>query len=83
MRIAEKWDGRLPGVGYAPGDWKQRARRAEAEAAAARLMAALGRYYAERAHTAEHDLAVITRSRSWRMTAPLRALARLFKRSRR
>jgi hypothetical protein len=83
MRIADKWDGRLPGVGYAAGDWKQRARRAEAEAAAARLMAALGRYYAERAHTAEHDLAVIPRSRSWRTTAPLRALARLFTRSRR
>ncbi len=33
MRVAEKWDGRMPGVGAAGGDWRQRARRAEAEAA--------------------------------------------------
>ena len=32
MRLAEKWDGRIPGVGKGPGDWKQRARRAEATA---------------------------------------------------
>ena len=37
MRVAEKWDGRMPGVGSAPGSWKQRARRAEAERDAARL----------------------------------------------
>ena len=29
----------MPGVGDAPGDWKQRARRAEAEADAARMLA--------------------------------------------
>src|SRR6266540_3277082 len=40
MKIAEKWDGQLPGVGEGGGDWKQRARRAEAEAAAARTLAA-------------------------------------------
>jgi hypothetical protein len=39
MKIAEKWDGRMPNVGVAGGDWKQRARRAEAEAAAARAQA--------------------------------------------
>ena len=33
MAIAEKWEGRMPGVGVEGGDWKQRARRAEAEAA--------------------------------------------------
>ena len=32
MRVAEKWDGRMPNVGVAGGDWKHRARRAEAEA---------------------------------------------------
>ena len=31
MRIAEKWDGRMPGAGEGGVDWKQRARRAEAE----------------------------------------------------
>ncbi len=36
-RVAEKWEGRIPGVGDEPGDWKERARRAEADAAAARL----------------------------------------------
>jgi Glycosyltransferase like family len=40
MKVAEKWDGRLPDVGTGPGDWKQRARRAEAEASAARTLAA-------------------------------------------
>ncbi len=34
MRIAEKWDGRMPRRRRAGGDWKHRARRAEAEAAA-------------------------------------------------
>ena len=37
MRIAEKWDGRIPGIGAQPGTWKERARRAEAERDAARL----------------------------------------------
>ncbi|MQA76420.1 MAG: hypothetical protein GEU88_19195, partial [Solirubrobacterales bacterium] len=36
MRVAEKWDGRMPNVGSVGGDWKQRARRAEAEAAVLR-----------------------------------------------
>ena len=36
MTVAEKWDGRMPNVGAAGGDWKERARRAEAEAAAVR-----------------------------------------------
>src|SRR3954462_10926823 len=31
MRVAEKWDGRMPEVGVAGGGWKDRARRAEAE----------------------------------------------------
>ena len=38
MRVAEKWDGRMPGVGPAPGTWKERARRAEAEPEAARTI---------------------------------------------
>ena len=72
MRIAEKWDGRIPGVGTAPGTWKQRARRAEAERDAARL--------AERARTLdtearirelERALGETTESISWRITAPL------------
>ena len=42
MKIAEKWDGRVPGVGAGAGDWKQRARRAEAEASAAQTQAGGG-----------------------------------------
>lgn len=36
IRIAEKWEGRLASAGR-NGDWKQRARRAEAEAGAAKI----------------------------------------------
>jgi GT2 family glycosyltransferase len=36
IRIAEKWEGRLAEAGR-DGDWKQRARRAEAEAGAAKI----------------------------------------------
>ena len=38
IKVAEKWDGQLPEVGQGPGDWKQRARRAEAELAATRMV---------------------------------------------
>jgi hypothetical protein len=75
MRVAEKWDGRLPGVGHEGGDWKQRARRAEAKAAAAKLIADLGtNHWAPRAERLERELRWIKRSRSWRMTAPWRRL---------
>jgi hypothetical protein len=75
MRAAEKWDGRIPDVGEAEDDWKQRARRAEAEAAAARLLAAskLLQAYA-RAEVREQRLKELTDSTSWRLTAPLRRL---------
>jgi hypothetical protein len=31
IRIAEKWNGRMPGIGHAAGTWRERALRAEAE----------------------------------------------------
>ena len=67
---AEKWD-----RGPADGDWKQRARRAEAEAAASRLLGAskLLQAYARAQHH-EYELAAITETASWRITAPLRRL---------
>lgn len=68
MRVAEKWDGRMGNVGSAAGDWKQRARRAEADAAAARL-----EYYSLLLKH-EAQMKEITRSLSWRITAPLRFL---------
>jgi Glycosyltransferase like family len=73
MRIAEKWDGRMPHVGEAGGDWKHRARRAEAEAAAAIGQSVAGRLKAD-AHELEleRELEVMRTSIGWRMTEPLR-----------
>jgi hypothetical protein len=72
IRAAEKWDGSAP-VDSPPEAWKQRARRAEADAAAARLLAAskllqvdaTARYHVEQVDE-------ILNSRSWRLTEPLR-----------
>jgi hypothetical protein len=78
MKVAEKWDGRMPGIGTGAGDWKRRARRAEAEAEAARaeghkftleLQARLGEV--------ERALEETRTSISWRLTAPLRLVRRL------
>jgi hypothetical protein len=73
MRVAEKWDGRMPGVGSAGGDWKQRARRAEAEAEAARA-AAVSKQLIYDAREREFDRIVteMTESIGWRITEPLR-----------
>lgn len=73
MTLAEKWEGRLPGHRDGTGDWKQRARRSEAEAAEAKAEAvsaqmqheALARQYKQ-----------IVESASWRLTRPLRRLKR-------
>jgi GT2 family glycosyltransferase len=49
IKIAEKWDGKAPLVGQEGGgnDWKARARRAEAEASAQRMIALSARLYRE------------------------------------
>ena len=73
MRVAEKWDGRMPQVGEAGGDWKHRARRAEAERGAA-----LGAGITTQLETAgaraasQRDLRAAVESKGWRLTAPLR-----------
>jgi hypothetical protein len=78
IRLTEKWDGKLPGP--KPGsDWRQRALRAEAEAAAAKGQAVGTRMLAE-AMKRQHDR--VTESASWRLTAPLRYLRRLVTRRR-
>jgi hypothetical protein len=75
MRVAEKWDGRMPKVGVATGSWKERARRAEAEAAAARAQVESKRLQSEaRANQLRRELDEITHSTSWRLTRPLREL---------
>jgi hypothetical protein len=73
MTVAEKWDGRMPNVGVAGGDWKQRARRAEAEAAAAVGQAVANRLMGDaRALELERELEIMKTSISWRLTEPLR-----------
>ncbi len=84
MRIAEKWDGRMPNVGESGGTWKERARRAEAEAAATRALAVSTQLKSDaRARQLERELGIVTESVSWRMTDPLRRLNALRKRGRR
>lgn len=84
MRVAEKWDGRMPNVGAVAGSWKQRARRAEAEAAAARAQVAAKQMQSDaRATQLERDLKETTDSVSWRITEPLRRLNALRRAARR
>jgi Glycosyltransferase like family len=75
MKLAEKWDGRMPGVGVAPGDWKLRARRAEAEATVIRAQARSWQLRID-ARTRQHErmLSDVSGSTSLRITAPLRRL---------
>jgi hypothetical protein len=80
MRVAEKWEGRMPGVTVPARDWKERARRAEAEASLARTQAVAATMQAEaRTRHARKELDVVTASRSWRITEPLRRLNALRK----
>jgi hypothetical protein len=81
IRLARKWDGRMPGVGTAGGDWEERARRAEAEAEAARAAAVSKQLqYDARELEFERILAEMTGSIGWRITEPLRRLNHLRRR---
>jgi hypothetical protein len=83
MAIAEKWDGRMPGVGTAAGTWKQRARRAEAERDVARTIDYSNAIQTEaRISELQRALAGAKGSISWRVTAPLRLLNRMLRRRR-
>jgi hypothetical protein len=80
IRFAEKWDGGMPADG-APVDWKTRARRAEAEREAARTMSYTNTLRVDaQVIPLERELAAMTRSLSWRVTAPLRRIKRLRRR---
>ncbi len=75
IKVAEKWDGRMPGVGEGPGSWEQRARRAEAERDAALLVDHSNELKLEaELRELEGILNVTTQSISWRITKPLRVI---------
>jgi hypothetical protein len=75
-RVAEKWEGRLPRIGVAPGTWRERALRAEAGRDASNLVAYWKAMELE-AQVSDIDrvLAAARGSVSWKVTAPLRRLA--------
>jgi hypothetical protein len=77
IRLMEKWDGRLPNARGASDDWKQRALRAEAEAAAAKGDAESSRLKYE---ALGRQLGKLAQSKSWRLTAPLRSVRHWFER---
>jgi hypothetical protein len=85
MRIAEKWEDQIPPPEGFDGDWKQRARWAEARRDAAMMeanAAELARVAAlegvsRRVWELEEQLESVETSASWRLTRPLRALKRL------
>jgi hypothetical protein len=75
VAVAEKWDGRMPGIGYEPGTWEERALRAEAERDLARAIAhAKAMELQARVTELERALHETLGSLSWRLTAPLRRL---------
>ena len=75
-KLAEKWQGRMPHVGDAGGDWKARTRRAEAEAAASRAQALTAALEIDaRERQQQRELRETATSVSWRVTAPARQLA--------
>src|SRR3954465_1137194 len=77
IKVAEKWDGRMPRIGDAAGTWRERALRAEAERDAARADAHTTALAIEARTAMLHRVIEETRaSISWRLTAPLRLFAR-------
>ncbi len=81
MRVAEKWDGRLSPAQTIPGDWRERARWAEARRDAALMQANAAELAREAAALdMERQLQAVQRSASWRLTKPLRWVKSLFRR---
>jgi hypothetical protein len=71
--VAEKWEGRTPGLDPWPGTWEERARRAKAERDHAFASARRHELDAEvRVRELERALAETKGSISWRITAPFR-----------
>jgi Glycosyltransferase like family len=77
IALAEKWEGELDRERLE--DWRGRARRAEAEASAYRLRMGAAQLQRDAALGMVDD---VQRSTSWRLTRPLRAIGRSFRRGR-
>lgn len=78
VKVTEKWDGVIPGIGAGAGSWEDRALRAEALRDAARLHDhANGLQFEARVRELERALDETTSSISWRIAAPLRWWQRL------
>jgi hypothetical protein len=77
VRVADKWSGRMPGIGAGWGDWRERTFRAHAESDSARVIAYEKALEMDaRIKELERALAETRDSISWRISAPLRWLAR-------
>jgi len=77
IKLAEKWHDHLPVTTL---DWRRRARLAEAEVSAVRLAHGSGELiWEKRTEILEEELERIKGSVSWRVTRPLRWLARLLR----
>jgi GT2 family glycosyltransferase len=80
MKLADKWAGRMPGIGRpgwgaADDDWKRRARFAEAQTGAVRLELASEKMLAQaRERQLLKQLNEVMESTSWRYTRTLREL---------
>jgi hypothetical protein len=78
IQVAEKWGGLIGCDGGRAPDWKQRARRAEAERDAAHAIAYSKELEVDaRVMELERMLAAATDTVSWRITTPLRRLNQL------
>jgi hypothetical protein len=71
MRLADKWEDLLSQVESGAGDWKQRARRAEAEAAVEKAQTVSTQLHYEALGEVHKEM---VKSASWRLTGPLRRL---------
>lgn len=76
--FSKKWAHMLPAPEGPEGDakWEDRARRAEAEASAARTLSGAGHLINE---SMERELQQLQNSKSWQVTKPMRDFSRIFK----
>ena len=83
VRLTEKWEGRAHQIPSFEGDWKLRAYRAEAEAAAARTQRIQTQWQANARESAlRNEIETMRGSTSWRVTEPLRRLGQIARRPR-